>query len=213
MLSRFNVDVDGQTPTQNEPPSVLITSPLDGDTFDSGETIAFSGSALDAEDGDVTASLVWTSDKDGLIGTTGSVSAKLSDGNHTITASVTDSGAKTASLSVGITVGTPPEEPTAVFIDYVSYALEGGRNNDKHLLITIALVDDLAGPVSGASVSIDVFRDNAPAASGSGTTGTNGTVTFSLKNAKSGTYTSDVTDVTAAGLTWVDGTPENGFDK
>lgn len=209
VLSRFNVDVDGQTPTPNEPPSVLITSPRDGDTFDSGEIIAFSGSALDAEDGDVTASLVWTSDKDGPIGTTGS----LSDGNHTITASVTDSGGKTASFSVGITVGTPPEEPMAVFIDSVTYALEGGRNNDKHLLITIALVDDLAGPVSGASVSIDVFRDNAPAASGSGTTGTNGTVTFSLKNAKSGTYTSDVTDVTAAGLTWVDFTPENGFDK
>lgn len=35
-----------------------------------------------------------------------------------------------------------------------------------------------------------------------GTTGSEGTVTFSLLNAPSGCYTTRVTDVTAGGLTW-----------
>ena len=37
----------------------------------------------------------------------------------------------------------------------------------------------------------------------------NGTVTFSLKNAKSGCYTTDVTDVTADEPTWDGATPAN----
>ena len=213
VLSRFGVTVDGQTPTPNDPPSILITSPADGSTFDSEAAIFFEGSADDTEDGDLTASLVWTSSIDGSIGTGGSFSTTLSDGNHTVTASVTDSGGKTASVSVGITVGTPPEEPTAVIVDSVTYATEGGRNNEKHLLITVALVDDLAGSVGGASISIDLFRDESPAGSGSGTTGAGGTVTFTLKNAKSGLYTTVVTDVTAAGLTWDGVTPDNDFIK
>lgn len=215
VLSRFGVTVDGQTPIQNDSPSVLITSPADGSTFESGATILFEGTADDTEDGDLTASLVWTSDKDGQIGTGGSFSAILSDGNHTITASVTDSGGKTASASVSITVGTPPEEPTAVTVDSITYATQNGRNNDRDLLITVVLVDNLdpPGPVSGASVSIGIFRNGAPAGSGSGTTGTGGTVTFKLKNAQSGTYTTQVRAVTAAGLTWDGETPTNGFTK
>ena len=211
VLSRFGVTVDGQTPTQNDPPSVSITSPVDGSTFNSGADIPFAGSASDTEDNDaiLTASLVWTSDNS-QIGTGGSFSAKLSDGNHIITASVTDSGGKTASASISITVGTPPQEPTAVIVDSITYTTE--RNN-RDLLITVALVDDLGGPVSGASVSINISRNDAPAGSGSGTTGTDGTVTFKLKNAKSGTYTTQVTAVAAAGLTWDGVTPENYFTK
>ena len=40
-----------------------------------------------------------------------------------------------------------------------------------------------------------LFLDESAAGSGTATTGTNGEVTFSLKNAKSGTYTTTVTDV------------------
>ena len=72
---------------------------------------------------------------------------------------------------------------------------------------------DLGNQVSGASVSIDLFRDGSLVGSGTGTTGTDGTVTFTLKNAASGCYTTTVTDVTAAGLTWDGITPANDFDK
>jgi hypothetical protein len=93
----------------NNAPVVTITSPADGLTFDSGITIDFMGAAIDTENGDLTADLVWTSDlEEDQIGTGGSFSTTLSDGTHTITASVIDSGGKTGSTSISITVGTPP---------------------------------------------------------------------------------------------------------
>jgi PKD repeat protein len=95
-------------PVDNTPPTVTITAPADGATYASGATIDFTGTASDAEDGDLTASLVWTSDIDGQIGTGGGFSAVLGDGVHTITAQVTDSGGATGSEAVGITVGSPP---------------------------------------------------------------------------------------------------------
>jgi len=220
VLERFVVTVDGDdtpAPPPNDPPTVSITSPVDGSTFDSGATITFQGTATDPEEGDLSASLVWTSSKDGPIGTGGSFSATLSDGTHTITASVTDSGGATGSASVSITVGTPPAEPTTVSVILPSgidgYATEGGRDGKKHLLITVALEDDFGNPVAGASVSIELFRDGPLYTSGTGTTGTDGTATFKVANAPSGTYITTVTHVTAAGLTWDGVTPENSFTK
>ncbi len=87
-------------------PVVTITAPLDGDTFASGASIAFAGTATDAEDGDLTASLAWTSSIDGAIGAGGGFSTILSDGSHTISASVTDSDGRAGSDAISITVGT-----------------------------------------------------------------------------------------------------------
>jgi hypothetical protein len=74
-------------------------------------------------------------------------------------------------------------------------------------------VDDLGNPVGGASVSIAVYRDNVLDSTGTGTTGTVGTLTFGRKNAPSGTYTTKVTNVTAPGLMWDGITPPNSFTK
>ena len=204
-------------PPPNDTPTVSITSPTNDSTFNSGAMIPFEGTASDTEDDDaiLTNNLAWTSSIDGAIGIGmgGSFSTTLSDGNHTIIAEATDSGDKTGSASISITVGSPPSGPTTVSVSSVTYATEGGRNQDKHLLIAVALLDDLDNAVAGASVSIDLFGDESFVASGTGTTGTDGTVTFSLKNAQSGSYTTTVTDVTAAGLTWVGGTPANEFSK
>ncbi len=217
VLDRFKVTIDSDdtpSPPPNEPPTVFITSPADGSTFDSGTTIDFAGTASDTEDGDLTASLVWTSNIDGNIGTGGSISAILSDGTHTITASVTDSGGKSASDSISITVGTPPTEPTTVSVDSITYDTTGGKGGTKHLLIKVALVDDLGNPVAGASVSTKLDNTTTGQSwTGSSTTGTDGTATFKVANAPSGTYTTIVTDVTAEGLTWDGITPENSFTK
>ena len=197
----------------NEAPVVSITNPADGSTFDSGAAILFEATASDTEDGDLTASLAWTSDIDGPIGTGGSFSTTPSDGNHTITASVTDSGGKTTSASITITVGTPPPTGTTASVSSITYATSGGNNGTKHLNITLAVVDDLGNAVSGASVSIRLDHESGTFWTGAGTTGTDGTMTFSLKNASSGCYTTDVTNVNAAGLTWDGVTPTNGFCK
>ena len=208
------VDADEAAPSGpvNNAPTVSITSPADGSPFDSGATILFEGTASDTEDGGLTAGLVWTSDLEGQIGTGGSFATTLSDGSHTITASVTDSGGKTGSASVSITVGAP-SGLTTISVASITYATDGGRNSDRHLLITVALVDDVGDPVADASVSIDVYLDGSLYGTRTGTTGTDGTVTFKANNAPSGTYTTIVTDVTADGLTWDGITPNNGFTK
>jgi subtilisin len=97
-------DGGGSGGADNNPPSVSISSPSDGASITTGSSISFAGSASDSEDGNITSSLVWTSNLDGQIGTGGSFSRVLTDGTHTITAEVTDSGGSVGSHSVIVTV-------------------------------------------------------------------------------------------------------------
>ena len=78
----------------SQPPSVTIVSPTRAAAteYRNAESILFSGTAVDPEDGDLTGeSFVWTSDVDGQIGTGASFSAVLSSGRHTVTLTATDS--------------------------------------------------------------------------------------------------------------------------
>jgi hypothetical protein len=111
----------------------------------------------------------------------------------------------------GTTSPSPPTPEGSVSVDSITYStIRGGR----HLLITVALVDDLGGPVAGASVSILLIHiDTLQMWIGTETTGTDGTAAFRLSNAPSGWYTTAVTDVSAAGLTWDGDTPPNEFEK
>ncbi|MEM7350688.1 MAG: hypothetical protein AAF657_07780, partial [Acidobacteriota bacterium] len=100
---------DSITITVNAGPSVTITAPVDGSGFNSGDSVSFTGTASDPEDGDLTASLSWTSDVDGAIGTGGSFStSSLSVGSHVITATVSDSGGLQSSEAITITVNGGP---------------------------------------------------------------------------------------------------------
>ena len=96
-------------------PTATITSPIDGNTYTEGDTIDFSGTGEDAEDGTLTGtSLVWTSDIDGEIGTgTSFTKSDLLLGAHTITLTATDSDGATGSDSLSITVSswTMPKLP------------------------------------------------------------------------------------------------------
>ncbi|MCG8421303.1 MAG: Ig-like domain-containing protein [Proteobacteria bacterium] len=88
----------------NLAPTVTITSPADGTTVGEGTPVDLAATASDPEDGDLTASIVWTSSIDGNIATGGNASVVLSVGTHLITASVTDSGGLEGSDSVTVTV-------------------------------------------------------------------------------------------------------------
>jgi hypothetical protein len=95
--------------TINAPPTVTIDAPEDGAIYDRGEAIPFSGSASDAEDGDLTADLVWQSSLDGPIGSGGAFSrSDLSAGVHTIRATVSDTHGLGAWDQVTITINAPP---------------------------------------------------------------------------------------------------------
>ena len=94
----------------NQRPTAAISSPTEGATFDEGDPVQFQGSGSDPEDGALTgASLVWTSDVDGQIGTgTAFTKSDLSVGTHVITLTTTDSDGATGTASVSITVNGIP---------------------------------------------------------------------------------------------------------
>jgi hypothetical protein len=93
----------------NDIPTVSVTAPTNGTTEDTGTPVTFSGSASDPEDGDLTASLAWSSDLDGPLGTGASLTTSaLSIGTHTITASATDGLGATGSSTLSLSVNGPP---------------------------------------------------------------------------------------------------------
>lgn len=111
--------------------TVTITNPSDGDTFELGDTITFIGTAVDSFEGELSSSsLVWTSAKDGQIGTGKSFDRdNLSEGSHPITLTATDSDSNIETASVLITIEnsgfTPPPEEL-VFSEY-SDEMRGGE--------------------------------------------------------------------------------------
>lgn len=134
----------------NTAPTVTITSPS-VTTFSSGQSIQFQATASDSEDGDLSANIVWTSDKDGMLGTGGSINHTLSDGTHTITASVSDSGGLSDSDQVTITVGNAPT-PTSLHVDLITTGTVNAGHGSKYGSATITIRDDLGNPVQDAVV-------------------------------------------------------------
>jgi subtilisin len=135
------------------------------------------------------------------------------DGFHSQTkpANVTESGTTTVDFAL-----TQVSTPTVVLVTLPSgtdgYATEGGRHGDRHLSVTVALEDDLGGPVAGASLSIVLMNlSTYQMWTGTGTTGSDGEVTFRLKNAPAGWYMTGVTSLLADGLYWNGETPDNLF--
>jgi hypothetical protein len=73
--------------------------------------VDFQGTCIDPEDGDISSTLVWTSDVDGQIFVGASGTYPLSEGVHVITATCDDSGptpAQSASVSITVDFDGPP---------------------------------------------------------------------------------------------------------
>src|SRR5256886_4492671 len=91
-------------PAADTEPLVAITAPADAVVVLASSPVTFSGTADDLEDGPLGARLVWTSDRDGTLGTGASITKALSAGPHRITAAVTDTGGLVGTATVGVTV-------------------------------------------------------------------------------------------------------------
>jgi hypothetical protein len=133
----------------NQPPVVTIASPATGASFVAGSSVSFSGSALDPEDGNLSAELVWVSTVDGPLGTGGSFSRALSAGSHIISASVTDREGLYgfATVTVTVTSSTPPPPPeTDLWLSAEGETLR----NTRQVRLTWG---------GAASAQVDVYRD------------------------------------------------------
>lgn len=109
----------------NQAPTVTITSPKDGSIFNEGYPITFEGTAQDPEEGDMSPSIVWTSSIDGSIGEGSSIGRNLSTGVHTITSTVTDSGGKSSSDYIKVTIGSSADNsPPIAGFDFVVTSLK-----------------------------------------------------------------------------------------
>ncbi len=96
------------TETPILPPVITITGPSSGATYDLGDTVTFTGTAIDPADGDISGNIQWVSSIDGNIGTGASVSTtNLSVGTHTITATVVNAGNVSASATSTVQVDYP----------------------------------------------------------------------------------------------------------
>jgi outer membrane protein assembly factor BamB len=131
-------------------PVVIITSPTDGAVFEYGADIDFAGSAIDPGDGDLTGSaLVWTSDKDGVIGSgTAFTSSILSPGTHVITLTATNSLGEYDSKSVTITVNDQPLDGK------ITVAITSPKDGDvfeygEEITFTGSAVDEQEGELTG----------------------------------------------------------------
>ena len=116
------------TLTINDGPVALIEEPLNNAVFTTGSEVIFTGSATDAEDGELSGdALVWTSSLDEQIGTgTGFSLSDLSAGTHTITLTATDSGGMTGRASIALTINSPP---TAAITQPYEGSLHAGNDN------------------------------------------------------------------------------------
>ena len=131
---------------------------------------------------------------------------------YTVGVTATDGRGLSDSGSAGfdVTLDTPDG---SAHVASVTYASSGGRGGTKHVFVTVSIVDGSGIGVGGASVDLNVTHDGNAYGSATAVTDTSGLATVQLKNAPAGYFTTDVTDVTAVGLTVDQVTPANQFCK
>jgi|GEM_PF-5491700 len=95
--------------TSNKAPLVAIAPPTTPERLYEGEPVMLKGTALDPEDGLITAAaqLSWTSDRDGALGTGSSAIARLTPGRHIITLTAVDAAGNRGQDDVALTVLAP----------------------------------------------------------------------------------------------------------
>jgi hypothetical protein len=201
-----SINVPHQAGVVNTPPTASITSPSNGSSFDSGTSILLSGNVTDMEDGNLSASLIWNSSIDGSIGSGGSLSVNtLNDGNHTISASVTDSEGASDTDSVTITVGSITEVLVQGLI--LGDDSELGSRRRWNAITTVEVRDQSNAVIADATVT--GAWSNGASGSSNCLTGQNGTCQLNKNNLKSGVSAVTLTldSISGNGITYISPNP------
>ena len=145
--------VPAPTPTPplvpaNSPPVAAITSPASGASISGAFT--FTGTCRDAEQGDVSSSAQWRSNRDGVIGTGGSFSRTLSTGAHTITMTCTDGPGLTGTATVNVTSAELLFRLMEVSFEFNQATLtQAGRDTLDRVISTLQQRSELRVAVEG----------------------------------------------------------------
>ena len=116
--------MSGPFTVPNHPPTVTITLPAHDVSVTISQTVALEAEAYDIDQGTMDdASIQWTSNLDGLLGTGAQLSiASLTPGQHTVTVMATDDKGAQATDTVLVTVVgdvTPPAEPVIIYLPII----------------------------------------------------------------------------------------------
>lgn len=188
--------LDAATPVSNTAPTVNITSPANGGSAIQGTLVSFAGTANDAQDGNISANLSWTSNIDGAIGSGASFSTStLSVGTHTITASVTDSGGLPGSANITFTINPTPPPNTAPTVTITSPANGTSVTQGTSIAFAGTATDTEDGNIA-ANLS---WTSNLDGAIGSG-------ASFSTSSLSVGTHTITASVTDSGGLSDSDST-------
>ena len=203
-------DFGARTMSAPPPPLAITTASLPGGTAGQpySQNVTASGGQTP-----YSWSLVSGSLPPGLTLTSGTPSATISGtpttaGSYAFTLEVTD-GAQTATKAYSIVVA---EDSSVAAVESVTYATEGGRANNQHLVVRVRIVAGGA-PVANASVTINLLRNGAVYAMRTATTGADGRAAFKFTNYPAGCYTTVVTQLTIGGATSTPSTPANSHCK
>jgi hypothetical protein len=225
------IDPETETPESpepvNYPPAVVINEPISTLDFSVNQSIVFNGSAQDPEDGDLSYNIQWSSNIDGYLGSGNTISSALSDGNHIIEASVTDSGNLNGSATIFVTVST--EEPDEGSNDNDGDLIDNARKNtdiyvakfekmikqygnikgEKTDLISVievrydsnhnGLRDSKDKPLANATVTILISSFDGGSWTLSGTTGKDGTTEITLGRVPLENYNTSILEVSHSG--------------
>jgi hypothetical protein len=201
----------------NDPPLAV-----DDDLGSVAEGSSVTGLAVLANDSDPDGSLDVTSVT--IVGSTNGTATANPDGTVNFTHNGSPGTTASFTYTVNDDLGAPSNVATASlavagFVHVTTpagtagYSTEGGKTGDKHLTVTVTLVDGSGAPIEGATVTATIDGDGPGLGGGTGITDASGQVVFKITNAPSGTYTTTVTEVTAVGFTWDGVTPPNSFSK
>ncbi|MEQ8580454.1 MAG: polysaccharide lyase family 7 protein [Marinoscillum sp.] len=187
----------------NTPPSVSITSPADGASFNEGDNLSITANAADS-DGTVSQVEFFVNGSSVGIDTSSPFSTNwvVGVGSYNLTAVATDNQSASATSATVTITGNSVGQGTDLYVSNIVTGSQGAGKGQKHGLATVTILDDSGSPVSGANVTgtfSGTFNETV-----SGTTGSGGTVDLLTSATEKGGVTVNfcVDDVTHAALVY-----------
>jgi len=136
-ISKPRIKIDTAIENYDPPPVVNIITPADAATVNAGDSINFTGTAIDVTDGDISTSIQWRSDIQGDLGAGANINNNLCASTHIITASATDSNSSAGTDAHSLTVLPIGLAPT-ISDD------SDGTNEDTFITIDVLANDNAA---------------------------------------------------------------------